>query len=65
MMEYYNYFIGNRGNMKKIIILIMALMIGLSNAFAIDLIEGRKVELSELFLLMNVKQIKNFGDLAG
>ena len=64
-MEYYNYFIGNRGNMKKIIILIMALMIGLSNAFAIDLIEGRKVELSELFLLMNVKQIKNFGDLAG
>ena len=34
--------------MKKIIILIMALMIGLSSAFAIDLIEGRKVELSEL-----------------
>ena len=34
--------------MKKIIILIMVLMIGLSSAFAIDLIEGRKVELSEL-----------------
>lgn len=31
--------------MKKIIILIMELMIGLSSAFAIDLIEGRKVEL--------------------
>ena len=34
--------------MKKILVLIMVLMIGLSNAFAIDLIEGRKVELSEL-----------------
>ena len=34
--------------MKKILVLITALMIGLSSAFAIDLIEGRKVELSEL-----------------
>ena len=37
--------------MKKILVLIMTLMFGLSSAFAIEnLIEGRKVELSELEL---------------
>ena len=37
--------------MKKVLVLIMTLMFGLSSAFAIEnLIEGRKVELSELEL---------------